>query len=93
MNTQLKNLKLISSTSIESTQTKIPMCINTDPKKALEHLRQLASYPSALEQIQTLANNPNLIKEIEKFTNQKPFIEQLRMLQKATTIEKSKIIV
>jgi len=89
----LKNLKLISSTttsSTESTPTKIPMRINTDPQKALEHLRQLASNPSALERIQTLANNPDLIKEIQKIANQKPFIEQLRTLQQTTTVEKSK---
>ncbi|CAF4701746.1 unnamed protein product, partial [Rotaria socialis] len=90
MNIHLKNLKLISSSSsTESTPTKTPMRINTDPKKALEHLRQLASYPSALERIQTLANNPNLMKEIQKFANQKPFIEQLKTLQQTTTVEKT----
>ena len=85
MNMHLKNLKLISSSSSnESTPTKIPMRINTDPQKGLEHLRQLASNPSKLERIQTLANNPNLIKEIQKFANQKPFIEQLRTLQQTS---------
>jgi ankyrin repeat protein len=85
MNTHLKNLKLISSSSsTETTPTKIPMRINTDTQKGLEHLRQLASNPSALERIQTLANNPNLIKEIQKIANQKPFIEQLRTLQQTS---------
>ncbi|UJR25974.1 hypothetical protein I4U23_007322 [Adineta vaga] len=93
MNMHLKNLKLISSTtgttsSTESTPTKIPMRINTDTQKALEHLRQLASNPSALERIQTLANNPDLIKEIQKIANQKPFIEQLRSLQQTSNVEK-----
>jgi len=90
MNLHLEDLKLIPS--IESTSTKIPMRINTDTQKALEHLRQLANNPSTLEQIQTLANNPNLIEEIQKFANQKPFMEQLRTLQQTkTTGEKSKI--
>jgi hypothetical protein len=90
MNTHLKNLKLISTT--ESIPTKIPMKMNTDTQKGLEHLRQLASNPSELEHIQTLTNDPNLIKEIQKFANQKPFIEQLRNLQQTTIGEKSKII-
>ena len=87
MNVHLKTLKLLSPDALPSSETlnsmasptKIPMRINTDPQKALEHLRELASNPSALERIQTLANNPNLIQEIKKIANQS-FIDQLRTL-------------
>jgi ankyrin repeat protein len=89
MNMHLKNLKLISSTeTTTTTTTKIPMRINTDTQKGLEHLRQLASNPSTLEKIQTLYNDPNIIKKIQKFANKNPFMEQLRTLQQ-TTVEKS----
>ncbi|CAF4969565.1 unnamed protein product, partial [Rotaria socialis] len=86
MNLHLKNLKLLSPSSPSSTEclttsspTKIPMRINTDTQKALEHLRELASNPSELERIQTLVNNPNLMQEIKKVANES-FNEQLRTL-------------
>ncbi|CAF5207900.1 unnamed protein product, partial [Rotaria magnacalcarata] len=86
MNLHLKNLKLLSPSSSSSTEclttsspTKIPMRINTDTQKALEHLRELASNPSELERIQTLVNNPNLMQEIKKVANES-FNEQLRTL-------------
>jgi len=86
MNLHLKNLKLLSPLPPSSTEcltisspTKIPMRINTDTQKALEHLRELASNPSELERIQTLSNNPNLIQEIRKIANQS-FIDQLKTL-------------
>jgi hypothetical protein len=79
MNLHLKNLKLISPSSNECLTTKIPMRINTDTQKALEHLRELASNPSELERIQTLTNDPNLIHEIKKIANQS-FIDQLKTL-------------
>jgi hypothetical protein len=86
MNLHLKNLKLLSPSSSSSSNeccltspTKIPMHINTDTQKALEHLRELASNPSELERIQTLANNPNLIQEIKKIANQS-FSDQLKTL-------------
>lgn len=83
MNQHLKNLKLLSPSSTSNeclpSPTKMPMHINTDTQKALEHLRELANNPSEIERIQTLANNPNLIQEIRKVANQS-FSEQLKTL-------------
>ena len=76
-NLQSKNLQHLNKSN--STGYKSSMRINTDTKKALEHLRELASNPSTLERIQTLANHPNLIQEIKKIANQS-FTEQLRTL-------------
>ena len=90
MNLHLKNLKLVSP-SLSSTEcltvpnsTKIPMHINTDTQKALEHLRELASNPSELEHMQKLSNNPNLIQEIKKVANES-FNEKLRTLPPFTS--------
>ena len=82
MNLYLKNLKLVSPTSSNEcpiSPTKMPMHINTDTQKALEHLRELANNPSDIERIQTLANHPNLIHEIRKVANQS-FSDQLKTL-------------
>jgi hypothetical protein len=84
MNLHLKNLKLISplSSSINESlisPTKIPMHINTDTQKALEHLRELANNPSELERIQTLKNDPNIIQDIKKVVNQS-FNDELKTL-------------
>ena len=85
MNQHLKNLKLLSSSPTSTSNecltspTKMPMHINTDTQKALEHLRELANNPSEIERIQTLANNPNLMQEIRKVANQS-FSDQLKTL-------------
>jgi len=84
MNLHLKNLKLLSplSSSINESlisSTKIPMHINTDTQKALEHLRGLASNPSDPERIQTLTNDPNVVQDIRKVPNQS-FNDELKTL-------------